>query len=233
MTSTLNLAHSIFTGHNDKRGLLICGYEWGFSKEDERQFAKGHQLPFFDKDAQTTFSNKTPAYGKRALAWRYDARINRWFELWGHSLSREDLGGSFEKSIVQSNWCNTQEHHIKDDYYAKLTDPAQVNNFLHHVAALDPAIIMFMGSVMIDVLQQPPILQRFTDIVGNQIKPLEKIQKNDSGRRFKIGFQKFSRCTVVSLPHPSSSRGLTDRYIGLFANEIGGLIAAFRDAKGI
>lgn len=233
MTSPLNLAHSIFTGYNDKRGILICGYEWGFSKDDERQLAKGNQLPFFDKDAQTTFSNKTPAYGRRALAWRYDSRINRWFELWGHPLSREDLGGAFEKSIVQSNWCNTMGHKIEGNYYSKLLDPEQVENFFDHIAALEPTIILFMGSVMIDVLQQPQILQRFIDIAGPEISPLEKIQKNFSGRRFKIGFQRFSRCSVVSLPHPSSSRGLRDQYIGLFEKEIGELIASFRNIKGI
>ena len=61
MAHDLNLANSIFSGLNDKRGILICGYEWGFSQEDQRLFADGTPPPFFDKDATTTFSNKTPA----------------------------------------------------------------------------------------------------------------------------------------------------------------------------
>jgi hypothetical protein len=52
---------------NDKRGILVCGYEWGFSKKDQRIFSEGNPAPFFDKYATTTFSNKTPAHGSRAL----------------------------------------------------------------------------------------------------------------------------------------------------------------------
>lgn len=33
--SDLNLSNSIFQGYNDKHGLMICGYEWGWSKADE------------------------------------------------------------------------------------------------------------------------------------------------------------------------------------------------------
>lgn len=231
MTKELNLANSVFPGLNDKRGILICGYEWGFSLEDKHLYAEGKPAPFFDKDAETTFSNKTPAHGDRALAWRYDNRIHRWFELWGHPLNRECLGGPFEKCILQTNWCNTQGHHIEGSCYAKLSDPAQVDNFLFHVSELDPALILFMGSVMIDVLQKSSILARFSAIVGAETTPLRKAQKDFSARRFRVGFQSFQRCSIVSLPHPSGSRGLSDSYIALFGNEIGNLISSVRCAK--
>lgn len=233
MTNELNLANSIFPGLNDKRGILICGYEWGFSQADQRLHAEGNPAPFFDKGAKTTFSNKTPAHGDRALAWRYDNRIHRWFDLWGHPLNRDGLGGVFEKCIVQTNWCSTEGHHIECSYHAKLSDPLQVENFIFHTAELDPALIMFMGSTMIDVLQYPTVLSRFTKIAGSQISSLQKVQKEFSGRRFFVGFQSFKRCSVVSLPHPSSSRGLSDNYIALFANEIGSLISSVRHDKGV
>ncbi|MCA6216031.1 hypothetical protein KGA65_05665 [Ideonella sp. B7] len=231
MAKELNLANSVFPGLNDKRGILICGYEWGFSLDDQRLFAAGNPAPFFDKYAETTFSNKTPAHGDRALGWRYDNRIHRWFELWGNPLNREGLGGVLEKCIVQTNWCNTEGHHIEGSYYAKLSDPAQVDNFLFHISELDPALIIFMGSVMIDVLQNSSILARFSAIVGRETNPLRKVQKEFPGRRFKVGFQSFQRCSVVSLPHPSSSRGLSDSYIALFGDEIGNLISSVRCAK--
>lgn len=216
---------------NDKRGILICGYEWGFSQEDQRAFAEGNPPPFFDKDATTTFSNKAPAHGRRALAWRYDKRIHKWFELWGHPLNRDGLGGHFEKCIVQTNWCNTEGHHIEGNYYGKLTDSVQLDNFLFHISELDPALILFMGSAMIDVLQQPSVLHGFVRIVGPETSPLRKIQKSFKGRRFHVGFQSFRRCDIVSLPHPSSSRGLSDEYIALFAQEISGLISPIKLAK--
>lgn len=38
----LNLGNSIFTGFNDKEGLMICGCEWGFSKERSNRLGKWH-----------------------------------------------------------------------------------------------------------------------------------------------------------------------------------------------
>lgn len=32
--SDLNLGNSLFQGYNDQNGLMICGYEWGWSKAD-------------------------------------------------------------------------------------------------------------------------------------------------------------------------------------------------------
>lgn len=233
MAHELNLANSLFRGLNDTRGILICGYEWGFSQEDQRIFSEGNPPPFFDKDATTTFSNKTPAHGSRALAWRYDNRIHRWFELWGHPLNRKGLGGTFEKCIVQTNWCNTEGHHIDDSYFEKLSDPVQVDNFLFHIGELDPALILFMGSAIIDVLQQPAVMARFVETVGPETSPLRKPQKDFGGRRFKVGLQDFKRCSVVSLPHPSSSRGLSDKYVALFTQEISELISTVKHAKSV
>lgn len=30
-----NVGNAIFPGFNDKRGVMICGYEYGYSKRDE------------------------------------------------------------------------------------------------------------------------------------------------------------------------------------------------------
>lgn len=232
MIDDLNLGNSLFAGLNDKNGIVVCGYEWGFSQEDQRLISEEKDV-FFDKNAVTTFSNKTPAHGNRAMAWRYDKRIIRWFELWGHPLIRDDLGGNFEKCIVQMNWCNTQGHHIDENYYSKLSDPAQISNFIDHVNFLKPALILFMGSAMIDVLQSDSVMSAFVAVAGGETSPLQKVQKEFCGRRFKVGFQGFERCNVVSLPHPSSSRGLSDEYIQLFGNEIGERISRVRFSKGL
>ena len=228
----LNIGNSIFPGLNDDQGLMICGYEWGFSEEDQRLFESGEGI-FFDKDAVTTFPNKVPAHGDRALSWRYDNRVLKWFSLWGHPLSRVSLGGDFEKSIIQTNWCNTESHKIKENYYHKLTNREQLDNFIRHIERLKPSLILFMGSEMINILQDKFILELFSTIMGSPKAKPHIEQKPFSGRRFKIGFQYFDRCDVVSLPHPSSSRGLSDDYISLFTEEIGRLIAEFKERKSI
>ena len=228
----LNIGNSIFPRLNDKHGLMICGYEWGFSEKDQRMVESGEEI-FFDKDAVTVFPNKSPAHGKRAFSWKYDNRVIKWFSLWGHPLSREALGGDFEKCLVQTNWCNTEGHKIDEDYYHKLTNSEQLENFIFHIKELEPSLILFMGSEMINILQDKNVMKLFSEVMGNPESPPTKSQKPFSGRQFKIGFQSFTKCEVISLPHPSSSRGLSDDYISLFADEIGGLITGLKLRKGI
>ena len=228
----LNKGNSIFQSLNDIGGLMICGYEWGFSKKDQKAAETEEQI-FYDDDAVTTFPNKSAAHGERAFTWRYDNRIIKWFELWGHPLSRTGLGGEFEKSIIQTNWCNTQGHNINENYYRKLINPAQLQNFIHHVKVLQPSLIFFMGSEIINVLQNQTVMKEFTKIMGHPDSGPIKLQKPFLGRRFRIGFQKFEKCNIVSLPHPSSSRGLNDDYITLFSEDIGGLISDFKERRKI
>lgn len=98
----LNLANSIFPGFNDQNGLMICGYEWGWSKADEAAYEQGeYTLP--EEKVEHTFANKALYYGERAKTWRYDNAIKTWFDLWGHPLNEQGLGGAFEKSLVQTN----------------------------------------------------------------------------------------------------------------------------------
>lgn len=232
MEPALNLGNSIFPELNAKRGLMICGYEWGFSKEDQRRENQG-VAHFFDPTAITTFANKSAAHGERAFSWPYDNRVIKWFGLWGHPLNRAGLGSDFDKCVVQTNWCNSGGNSIKENYFHKLTNKEQADNFILHIEALDPSLIFFMGSSIIDILQTPHILERFEQVLGKKASLPRKMQKSFAGRRFKIGFQSFGRCEVVSLPHPSGSHGVNDEYIALFNPEISPLISAFKMAKNI
>ncbi len=228
----LNIGNSIFEGFNDKDGLMICGYEWGYSKDDQRLDESGEEV-FFVQNATSTFSNKSPVYGKRVFSWPYDNRIIKWFDIWGHPLNREGDGNDFDKCIIQTNWCDSQGNKIEESYYAKLTAPEQIENFIFHVEALRPRLIFFMGSQIIDILQDESVLPRFSSIMGKPVSSPRKIQKPFDGRRFRIGFQDFEKCKIVSLPHPSGTRGLSDNYISLFTDEIGSLLYEFRLEKGV
>lgn len=228
----LNTGNSIFDGLNSKRGIMICGYEWGFSKQDQLE-DETHTATPENKDARTIFSNKSPRFGDKAFYWKYDNRIIKWFELWGHRLSRDGLGGDFEKTLMQTNWCDTQGHSMPKETHAKLLDKYQVDNFIYHIRELDPSLILFMGSALIQILQNEKVLGRFSEIMGGPTSAPRFIQKEFSGRRFKIGFQSFSRCDIASLPHPSGTRGLSDDYIELYSEEIGGLIKKVKSSKGI
>ena len=47
MTSKANIANSVFTGWNDSAGIMLCGYEWGWSKKD--QIAEEQHSPHEDE----------------------------------------------------------------------------------------------------------------------------------------------------------------------------------------
>jgi len=74
----LNIGNSIFPGFNDKDGLMICGYEWGWSKADEESFQNGSRREpseYIDH----TFANKGRYYGNedRRVICRYGLIIKR------------------------------------------------------------------------------------------------------------------------------------------------------------
>ncbi|WP_373740973.1 hypothetical protein [Neisseria sp.] len=229
MMSDLNLGNSLFQGYNDQNGLMICGYEWGWSKADEAAYEAG-ELHQPETETEHTFANRARHYGEQAKKWRYDNAVKKWFELWGHPLDENDLGGAFEKSIVLTNWAATQGNQI--DNKNKFIQPEHIENFLYHIEKLRPKVILFMGSRLMDYLNHRDVLPRFKQIVGEQTAPLKVEQKASDGTRFKVRFQSFEHCEVVCLPHPSASRGLSDKYIALFEPEMNRILSDFKTERG-
>ncbi len=228
----LNVGNGLFPGLNDQEGIMICGYEWGYSKRDQLHSANGIKQLGSGEKIEVPFSSKFQHFGDRALTWRYDQRLIKWFKIWGHEL-KSPASGSFEKTIVQTNWCDTENNSIEGDYWNKLLAEDQIKNFIFHIEKLRPKLIIFCGSQLIKCLQVKKVIDPFISIVGPITRPLQFQQKIFTGRRFKIGFQSHAGCDIVSLPHPSSSRGLSDDYIALFSDEIGQKIQTIKMAKGI
>lgn len=214
---------------------MLCGYEWGYSKRDQKadQESPRSQEQQGQGDIDCIFSNKARAYGEIAKGWVYDNRIIKWFDLFGHKLNQEGLGGDFEKCILQTNWCDTEGNKIEGNYWVKLLETSQVDNFISHIEQFQPKLIFFFGSQIIKILQNNKVLPRFMKTAGVITEPLKFIQKPFNGRKFSIGFQGFENCKIVGLPHPSGTHGLSDDYIKLFALEIGKLLREFKSFKGI
>lgn len=230
-SKTLNLGNSIFQGFNDQHGLMICGYEWGFSKKDAQEQELGSWIEP-SEEIEHTFANKARHWGDAANTWRYDNNIKKWFELWGLPLDTKELGSNFEKSIIQTNWANTQGHSINDDNADKFLLDEHVDNFLHHVEVLKPKVILFMGSKLMDYLQSPTVLAKFEDIMGKITTPRHIVQKDSSHTRFKIQFQSFENCEVVGFPHPSGSHGISYEYIELFRPEMNEILTRYMEERG-
>lgn len=235
MTSSLfeNVANSIFPKFNEKQGIMLCGYEWGFSKEDERQSIT-HPEKYERRGALHTFSNKAAEYGDVALAWRYDSRIINWFNLFGHPLDRQGLGGDFDKCILQTNWCDSLNNKVEGDYYAKLLSPDQINNFISYIDHFQPKVIFFFGTKIIEILQSEKVLPQFINVMGSEKSKLQFVQKDPlGGRAFRVGFQSFDKCEIVCFPHPSGTHGLRDDYIKQYSTEISKILEDFKKFKQI
>ncbi len=144
----------------------------------------------------------------------------------GHPLNKSNPS-DFEKSVIQTNWSKDMNNSM-DGNYSKLNEPEHVENFIYHVRYFTPSVILFMGSALIKALQNHGALEKFQSIMGECTKPPVIIQKPFTGRRFKVTFQSFGKCEVVCLPHPSSSRGLSDDYIRLFAGEMDTILECFK-----
>jgi len=225
-----NIGNSVFLGFNDTQGIMLCGYESGFSKADEASSQLNEQKR---NGVPHVFSNKAAEYGDVANGWKYDRRIIHWFDLFGHKLSQIDTGGDFEKCIVQTNWCGTQNNNIDGNYWEKLLSHDSIDNFIAHIEMFKPRLILFFGSQIVKILQSEKVLPQFVQIMGEITEPLRYCKKPFHGKAFNVGFQGFKHCKLVCFPHPSGSHGLNDDYIQLFAEEIGTLVQEFKDFKGV
>lgn len=224
--SVYNVGNSIFPGFNDKEGIAICGYEWGFSKHD--QYLDKNQKNNIEKRRAeiNTFYSKARIYNSP-----YDYRIIKWFDFFGHPLGIDDGFSVFDKCLLQTNWCDSQGAYVSD--YAKFLSKENSENFLSIMGAFQPRVLIFMGAKQIEYLQDPIIKNRFREIFGAEISPPNVQLKPFAGRSFKIAFQPFDRINVISLPHPSGTRGLSDGYIQLFASQIGEILTDYRSFKSI
>ncbi|MDO4223165.1 MAG: hypothetical protein Q4D05_03935 [Acinetobacter sp.] len=223
--SNLNFGNSLFEGFNDQHGLIICGYEYGLSKADEQAEQQSPDIHF--NDVTFTFANKVPFLGEHAKTFRYDNRIAKWFELWGHPLNREGLGDDFTKSIMQTNVSNTQNRSVED--YEALSE--HFDSFIQLLNTLKPSVIFFMGAELSNTINQAERLAQIEAVLGqSQGKRIETAETD--GTAFKVIFQDFEHCTTVTFPHPSGTVGLSDDYIASFKPQIDAILTAYKAKRG-
>ncbi len=224
--TSYSVGNSIFPGFNNKNGVMICGYEFGYSKHD--QYLENTRKAEIEKKQSkiSTFYSKSKIYNSP-----YDLRIIKWFGFFGHPLGIDDGCSPFDKCILQTNWCDGQGAYVSD--YDKFLSRENFENFLNIVEAFLPSVLIFMGAKQIHYLQTPEIKSRFSEIFGTEVSQLSIKAKPFDGRKFKIAFQNFERVSVISLPHPSGTRGLHDDYIKLFKSEINEVLEYYRKSKSV
>lgn len=198
-------------------GIVICGLNWGGTQSENDIYYKQEEKSYFSH----------PMYNCR-----FRERLLKWFEIWGHKLETMDENASFlEKSISYTNWLNTKSKNLKGiDIFSELKN--NTDNIINTINILSPKIIVFLSKQLIYALNEPAMLYKLRDTLGNN-KPFEEIslqkQFTENYKRFKIYKQEFDNCTIISLPHPSGSRGLKNEYIQLFREDMNTIFTIYKD----
>lgn len=198
-------------------GIIICGLNWGGQESREDIYYKQSEKSIFSHSMYD---------------WKFRNRLLKWFKMWGHRLETTDGNASFlEKSISYTNWLNTKSKNLKGiDILSELKN--NTDSIINTINALSPKIIVFLSKQLIYALNEPTILDKLRDKLGNN-KSFEEIslqkQFTENYKRFKIYRQVFDNCTIISLPHPSGSRGLKNEYIQLFREDMNTIFTIYKE----
>lgn len=220
----LNTTTASFT-ENREGGLMICGINWGGSEDetpnDGDNLKKERKSFFSDADVNN---------------WPYRNRLLRWFELFGHPLrTTEDLSNQFERSIIQTNWLSSQSKNMAGKSI-RAECISEWDNFAWHVQTIKPKIIVFLSVSLLDTLNSSACVENAKLILGDSEKAIYyKKTVPDNGKalkRFRVGVQNFKRTTIIALPHPTGSKGLSHKYIQAFKPEIYPILQKYKNERG-
>lgn len=215
--------HTLIGHENREGGLLLCGLNHGYSKEDERQDAAGIDR----SDSRKSFFSDGEVND-----YPFRNRIVSWFSLWGYELARsKEKAGDFERSVVQTNWlqtCSNNMHGINTQQ-ACIEDN---ESFFHTCDALRPCVIFFFGRELLWAFTSSTLNTKVESIFGARKGEVRWIQKDvffdgKPRRRFRVGFQQYEKLTVISLPHATGAQGIANDYIEAFRAEISDVVDAW------
>lgn len=212
--------HTLLCDENREGGLLLCGINHGYSKDDESKDEAG---------IDRSDSHKSFFSDSEVNDYPFRNRIVSWFNLWGYDLARsKQLAGQFERSIIQTNWLQTCSSNVHDlNTYQACID--EYDLFLETCATLTPGAILFFGKELLWAFTSPAINHKVESIFGSKIGGIRWLQKEvyHQGmprRRFQFGFQQYEELSVVALPHATGAKGIASDYIAAFKPEMSEVI---------
>lgn len=197
--------HSALFSENRRDGLLLCGINHGWSKQDERDDAAG--VDRFDKKKSFFSDGAVNDY-------RFRNRVATWLGMWGLSLERQNgKEGPLERSIVQTNWLQTCTRDAKS-FSVRQACIDDATSFLLTCDQLRPSAVLFFGRELMWAFSSGPLRPRVEAIFGSAQGPLERIDRPVVGsKQFQMTRLRLERATVMAVPHATGAIGLTDAYI--------------------
>ena len=220
----LNTTTASFT-ENREGGLMICGINWGGSEEETPN--DGDTLK---KEKKSFFSDAD------VNNWPYRNRLLTWFELFGHPLkTTENMSNQFERSIIQTNWLSSQSKNMAGKSL-RAECIREWDNFEWHVQTIRPKIIIFLSVSLLDTLNSSACAEKANLLLGKPEKSnfyRKTVFSNGKVlKRFRVGVQNFKNTTVIALPHPTGSIGLSNNYIQSFKPEVYPILEKYKNERG-
>ena len=219
----MSTSHQVVTAdypENRQRGIMICGIDYGYSSEDEA--------------AETTQSAAAPVAAERKSfisdssvrkSDKFRARMLRWLDSWGVKLESEPGKETrTERAYFQTNWIDEQNHKNSGPVDLLVSNS---EGFLGLLAQRQPRVVLFGGVNLIEALNDSRILDDVESILGPRPgnPEIHRGQTTGGVTAFKVMRQVWPKTTVVSLPHPTGTRGLSDAYMAQFASLLKPILA--------
>jgi hypothetical protein len=189
-------------------GVMICGINFGFSKEDEQHESRGIAT---EEEPRSFFSDLS------VNQTTFRRRILGWLTGWGLSFTTTaGQEGAFERSFFQTNWLDTQSRSVDSD--GRISKKVLLDGSAGILSVIEerrPSVILFFGGDLIEVFNDISIRGRLESILGKRSGNPESLTSDlpsYTGTKFKMRVQQYGDTSIVSVPHPNS-QGLTNEYI--------------------
>jgi|GEM_PF-4230535 len=215
MTSASDWWFDIAKFPEQRGGLLVAGIEYGTSGVE----------PDSDIESWENARGADPFYSNPSTRFRYRTRAIRWFEILGaefcHGLRPPT---PLERRIQSTNWLMRAR---KNSNLTTVQDLAGGSGlFAAAVRSFDPSVLVLMGIRLFDlVIGEGPKSERTRAAFSSHFGPFEaKPNREDyfvfsqppaprKTKRFRFGIARFEKLIVMGFPHPTGSRGLSDKHL--------------------
>ena len=199
-----------------RRGMLICGINWGGNAEalmSDPNRDRYHRSFFSDGSDWVMHSSK------------YSSRVVSWLNHLGMMLQTSPpLAGRLEKSISQVNWLPSQSVSTQGQNNCEAC-AGHWEFFIEHLRAVEPSLILFLSVDLLYALNAEPCREHVADTLGRpgdiRVETRDLILSGKRHPRLRVGMQSFQRATAIALPHPAYRGGIADEYIACFRDWVG------------
>ncbi len=215
----MNVTHQVVTKdspENLNRGIMVCGIDFGFSLDDEKNESDNTAENLEEKSYfPDPTVRKTDKFRKRVL---------HWLALWGISLESDTARMTYvEHSYFQTNWLDVQNRSNSGPVDLLVENS---KSFLSLVSMRKPRIMLLFGANLIEALNDIRIRAEVESVLGS--RPGNAVTHRrpavNGGKVFKVLVQEWPNSTVICLPHPTGSRGVSDDYIAQFKDMLNPLL---------